>query len=318
MPSGVEHIFTVTLNPTVDRSLEVDRVVAGDTNRVTHSQTEPGGKGINVSRVARVLGVSTIALGFVSGSLGRFVEHALNDQGIQDDFIHTPGQTRTNTIVVDRSAQIHTTYAEQGPQTDPRHLDELMKRLRRRLKPGDWVVVSGSLPPGIPTDAYARIIDQVEREGANAVLDADGDVLKLGLAATPALIKPNRNEIERLAGRSLPDDAAVLAAAREIQARGVRHVVVSLGADGSIAAGPDGAWRARSPRVPVVSAVGAGDSLVAGLVVGLSRGDPLPEALRLGTACGAATTMTSGTELCHRSDIERLMAEVGIEAIAPA
>lgn len=311
-------IFTVTLNPTVDRSLDVDRVVVGDTNRVTHSQTEPGGKGINVSRVARVLGVSTIALGFVSGSLGRFVEHALNEQGIQDDFIHTPGQTRTNTIVVDHAAEIHTTYAEQGPQTAPRYLDELIKRLRRRMKSEDWVVISGSLPPGIPAEAYARILAEVRRAGARGVLDADGQVLKLGLASAPELIKPNRQEMERLIGRPLPDDAAVIAAAREVQAGGIGHVIVSLGVDGSVAVGPEGAWRARSPQVPVVSAVGAGDSLVAGLVIGLSRGDPLPDALRLGTACGAATTLTSGTELCHRHDIERLLPEVTIDAIPPA
>ena len=311
-------ILTVTLNPAVDLALEVGKIVLGDTNRVTRSHSGPGGKGINVSRVVRVLEQETLALGFVSGSRGRFVEHAVNELGIMDDFYHTPGQTRTNTIIVDREAEYHTSFNERGAETDPQHLDEILKRVRRRIKPGDWVVLSGSLPPGIPADAYARFIKVVHRKRGRALLDADGEVLRLGVAARPDLIKPNRYELERLVGRSLGDDEAILAAAREVQTRGVPIVVASLGKAGSIAIDAEGAWRARSPDVPVNSAVGAGDSLVAGLVVGLSRGDPLSEALRLGTACGAATAMTPGTELCYPEDVERLLPEVVVEPIGPA
>ena len=311
-------ILTVTLNPAVDLALEVNKIVLGDTNRVTRSQSGPGGKGINVSRVVRVLGQESLALGFVAGSRGRFIEHAVNELGIKDDFYHTPGQTRTNTIIIDHEAGFHTSFNERGAETDPRHLDEVLKRVRRRIQPDDWVVTSGSLPPGIPPNAYARVIDVVRRKRGRALLDADGEVLRLGVAAGPDLVKPNRYELERLVGRSLATDEDVLVAAREVHERGVPIVVASLGKEGSIAVDAQGAWRARSPDVPVSSAIGAGDSLVAGLVVGLGRGDPLPEALRLGTACGAATALTPGTELCYPEDVERLLPHVVIEPIGRA
>lgn len=311
-------IYTVTLNPALDLAMEVQRIILGDTNRVNRSQNSPGGKGINVSRVARVLGVDSLAMGFVSGPAGRFIEQAVNDLGIPDDFIHTPGQTRTNVIVVDRSEHIHTSFNERGPETDPRHLTELIRRLRRRARPGDWVILSGSLPAGIPRNAYAQIIDAVQKKGAKTVLDADGEVLRLGVAARPCMIKPNRYELERLVGRPLADDAAILDAIDEVRAGGIEIVVASLGSGGSIAVSNDGAWRARSPEVEVNSAVGAGDSLVAGVVVGLSCGDSLAHALRLGTACGAATALTPGTDLCHREDVDRLLLEVEIEELARA
>src|SRR3989304_1180102 len=151
-------IITITLNPAMDKTLVLDELVAGETNRVKDARTDPGGKGINVSRVLRVLGQSSLAMGFVAGSIGRFVEATLNEMGILDDFIHTPGQTRTNIAVVEQKRMITTLLAEQGPVTDPRYLRTLKERLSVHTGPGAWVVLAGRLPPRLKPNIYADLI----------------------------------------------------------------------------------------------------------------------------------------------------------------
>ncbi|MBI4320536.1 MAG: 1-phosphofructokinase [Chloroflexi bacterium] len=308
-------IITVTLNPAMDKTLVIDQLVPGETNRVKDARTDPGGKGINVSRVLRVLGQSSLAVGFVSGSVGRFVEASLNEMGILDDFIHTPGQTRTNIAIVEEKRRITTLLSEKGPATDPHYLSALKERLRVHIAPGTWTVLAGSLPPRIKPGVYAELTSLAREMGGLAALDADGEPLALGVAAKPHLIKPNRHELESLIGRTLASDEDVLGAAREIHASGVAIVVVSMGAQGAIAVSDQGTWKAMPPKVEPRSTVGAGDSLLAGVVLGLSTGKGLVEGLRLGTAAGAATALTSGTQLCHQPDIDRLLPEVRIEKL---
>lgn len=308
-------IFTITLNPAVDKAVVVEELVIGDANRVKRSRTDPSGKGVNVSRVIRELDGESVAMGFVAGSLGRFIEASLNELGIRDDFLHVPGQTRTNFAIIEERYHRHTLINEPGPEVHPSALTELERRLRRTFEPNDWVVLAGSLPPGIPTDAYARIIRLVRDLGGETVLDADGEPLRLGLAEMPTLIKPNRRELQRLAGRELRADEEVLAVACDLQRQGIRYVVVSLGAEGAIAVAPEGAWRVTPPKIVEVSSVGSGDSMVGGLVLSLTRGEGFLAGLRLGTAAGAATALTPGTELCHKEDVLRLLPEVQIEPI---
>ncbi|MBI2939208.1 MAG: 1-phosphofructokinase [Chloroflexi bacterium] len=308
-------IFTVTLNPAVDRVVAVDELVIGDANRVKQARTDPSGKGVNVSRVIRELGGESVAMGFVAGSLGRFIEASLNELGIRDDLLHVPGQTRTNLAIVEEKHHRHTIINEPGPPIEPRHFAELKARLRRQLRPRDWVVMAGSLPPGIPTTAYAELIDLARAIGCETVLDADGEVLARGVESRPTLIKPNLRELQRLMRRRVQADDEVLAAATELRARGTLNVVVSLGAAGAIAIGDDEAWRAIPPRIIEVSALGAGDAMVAGLTLCLSRGEGLMAGLQLGTAAGAATALTPGTELCHREDVDRLLPEVRVERL---
>ncbi|MBI2955147.1 MAG: 1-phosphofructokinase [Chloroflexi bacterium] len=309
-------IITVTLNPTMDKTVVLEELIIGETNRVKESRSDPGGKGINVSRVLRTLGKSSLAMGFVAGSVGRFVEASLNEIGILDDFIHTPGQTRTNIAIEDEKNETTTLINEKGPKIGAHYVQELKSRLNGHCKPGTWVVFGGSAPPGINSKIYAELIAEAKRCGGIAVLDADGDLLRSGVLAGAHLIKPNRVELEDLVGRELSTEEEVLGAAREVQASGVGIVVVSLGAKGAIAITDREAWKVVPPLVDARSTVGAGDSMLAGVVLQLMEGKGLDEALRLGAAAGAATALTPGTQLCYREDIDRLLPQVQVEKLA--
>lgn len=308
-------IITVTMNPAMDETVLLDRLVHGQTNRVKMSRTDPGGKGINVSRVLRQLGSETLAMGFVSGSVGRFIEASLNELGIRDDFIHTPGQTRTNVVIVEEAEGLNTTISVPGPETDPRFFVELKKRLRSRVEPGTWVVLAGSVPPPLPATTYADLIDLIHSSGGKAVLDTSGELLTIGIQRRPILIKPNQDELAQIAGRKVETLDEVLGCAREIQRAGIEYVIVSMGSRGAVGVSEEGAWLAIPPEIEVGSAVGAGDSMVAAVVHTLSRGGEFAEGLRLGTAAGAASAQSIGTQLAEKDDIFRLLPRVKLSRL---
>lgn len=306
-------IITVTLNPAIDQTLVLDRLTMGDTNRVRESRIDPGGKGINVSRVLRELGRESLATGLAPGSLGRFIEHSLLDQGILCDFVHTRGQTRTNLTVVDDAAHETTLLSYRGPETDPRHVRTLETRLRRYLSADDWLVVAGSIPPPIEAREYAHLIDLGNQRGSHTVLDADADALAAGLTGRPELVKANHHEVERLLGKTLDDDNMLLDAAQEMRDAGAATAVVTAGERGAVVVGEAGVWWSWPPETVVVSTVGAGDALLAGLLLKLEEDAGLEQGLRWGTAAGASACLTPGTQLCQHNDVERLLPEVRIE-----
>lgn len=311
-------IVTVTLNPAVDHTLDLEAFVPGDTNRVRQSRIDPGGKGINVSRVLRVLNRESMAAGLSAGSLGRFVEHSLLEQNILCDFVHTRGQTRTNLTIVDESSHETTLLSYRGPEIDPRHIQTLESRLRRYISPDDWLVIAGSIPPPIEPVTYANLIELGHEMQAHTVLDADGEALEAGLEGKPDLVKLNHHEAERLLGETLDDEDALLAAAEKMRSRGAATAVVTASGRGAVAVSDDGVWRAHPPAVEVESAVGAGDALLAGMLLKLSDGGGMEEALRWGTAAGAAACLTSGTQLCVRADVERILPDVVVEKLKNA
>ena len=308
-------IVTVTLNPAVDQTLEMDRLALGDTNRVRNSRIDPGGKGINVSRVLKELGRESMAAGLAPGTLGRFVEHSLLEQGILCDFVHTRGQTRTNITVVDEAKHETTLFSYRGPEIDPRHMQTLETRLRRYLSPDDWLVIAGSIPPPIEPEAYARLIELGHKAEAHTVLDADADALAAGLVARPEIVKSNNHEAGRLLGKEIDTDDRLLWAAREMRKNGADTAVVTAGSRGAVLIAEEGAWWATPPETTVVSSVGAGDALLAGMLMNLASGLGLEEGLRWGTAAGAAACLTPGTELCNSQDVNRLLPEVRVERI---
>lgn len=309
-------IVTVTLNPAIDQTLVLPRFVAGDTLRVKSSRFDPGGKGINVSRVIKELGGESLAMGFAPGGLGRFIEQTLEAQGVACDFVHTKGETRTNITILDESRHMHTILSEPGPRTDPKYVAELKTRLDKRLQAGDWLVIAGSIPPPLDAAVYTDLIEEAEAMGVHTVLDADGEALAAGAAASPEVLKGNRRELERLLGRHLDDEASTLDAAREVQNRGVRHVVVTRGREGAVAVDRERSYRGIAPRVRAVSAVGSGDAFLAGVVLTLSRGGSMEEALCLGIAAGTASVLNPGTELCHRREVDILQPRVKVQPIA--
>lgn len=309
-------IITVTLNPAIDQTLVVPKFLAGDTIRVKSSRFDPGGKGINVSRVINELGGESIAMGFAPGGLGRYLEQTLEAQGVDTDFVHTRGETRTNITILDESRHVHTILSDPGPTIDRDSIQSLRRRIKRRLQPGDWLVLAGSIPPPLTGEIYAELIHEAADIGARAVLDADNLAMKTGALAHPEMVKGNRRELERLVGRHLDDEPSTLAAADEIQKTGVRHVVVTRGREGAVAMSDARILRGVAPRVRAVSGVGSGDSFLAGVVLTLSRGGTMDEAMRLGIASGTASVLTQGTELCRRREVDILLPRVKVQEIA--
>ena len=308
-------IVTVTLNPAVDHTLVLPKFVAGDTIRVKSVRSDPGGKGINVSRVLHELGGESLAMGFAPGGLGRYIEQTLNSQGIPTDFLHTKGEVRTNITILDESRHMNTILSDPGPKTDPQYFDELKKRLRKRLQPGDWLVVAGSIPPPLDATVYTDLIEEASKIGAHTVLDADGAALAAGAAAHPEMLKGNRRELERLLGRHLDDEVSTLKGARQVHDAGVSHVVITRGREGALAVADSENLRGVAPRVRAVSAVGSGDAFLAGVILTLSKGGSMTEALRLGIASGTASVLLPGTELCRRREVDILMPRVRVQPI---
>jgi 1-phosphofructokinase family hexose kinase len=308
-------IMTLTVNPAADQTLWVDRVAPGSVHRVLDSQIDPAGKGINVSRMAHRLGWPTIAFGFLAGDTGNIVEKALLGEAVQHHFVRVPGQTRLNVTVVD-GAGTATSLFGPGPAVPPEGISALDSLLRFWLHAGRVLVIAGSLPPQVPESAYAAYVRAARRQGVKVFLDADGPAMREGVDAGPDLIKPNVAEAERLLQRRLPNEAAVIHAARELVDRGVGVVVISMGARGAICASAQRGWRVRPPVVERRSTVGSGDSMVAGLAVALARGDDLLTALKLGAAAGAAIAASTGTGLGTAEAVEAILPNVEIEAFA--
>ncbi|MBI3944808.1 MAG: 1-phosphofructokinase [Armatimonadetes bacterium] len=303
-------IATVTLNPAVDRTLWIEGLKAGDTNRVRRSDTDPGGKGINMSLVLREFGEETIALGFIGGHAGRFIETYLQSRGVATAFSPVAGETRINVAVQDGGAGPPTTFHEAGPAVTVEDLRQFVERLRQALPGCKLVAFGGSLPPGVPNDVYGKLVTFVQQNGVRAFLDADGVPLMHGLEAKPFLVKPNRAEAERLLGRPLRSVEDAAAGASEVVQRGATIAVISLGAKGAVACSGAETWHAGAPIAASKSTVGSGDSMLAGLAVAFLKGAGLGDALRLGTAAGAATAASPGADLCTRAEIEAVLPRV--------
>ncbi len=304
-------VVTLTLNPAIDQALRIGQIVLGSTNRCLLDALDPGGKGINASRVIYRLGRPTLALGFVGGVTGAMLRSRLDAEGVPHDFDEVSELTRVNIMIYETAVGRRTRIYLPGARVEPAQLDGIWRRLDG-LTAGSVVVLGGSLPPGLPPDTYQRMVLGLRERGIRAVVDTSGPALAAVLAAGPALIKPNVEEAAEVLGRVLVGDDDVLEAARELRQRGAERVVISQGADGAIGVGPDGSWKAIPPRVDARSTVGSGDSMVAGMAIALNEEKGLDEALRLGTAAGAATALTPGTQLCRPGDVARLLPLVGV------
>jgi 1-phosphofructokinase len=311
-------IITVTLNPAIDQTVVVDSITIGETNRIRESRLDPGGKGINCSRVLRELGAETVATGFAPGGMGRFVETALSDLGVICDFVHTRGDVRMNMTIRNVKRNTSTMIVNSGPRTDLRYVEQLTARIRRHVKPGDWMIVAGSIPPPIPAGVYFDLIGLGNALGAYTVLDADGDALSAGFQARPWLVKANRRELGRLLDRELNDEHDAVRGLQDLRRGGVNIAAITRGKDGSLAMDDTGCWRALPPRIHQSTPVGAGDAFLAGLVKVLAEGGALPEALRLATAAGAAAAITEGTQLAIRSDIDAFYPRVKVQPVDPS
>jgi 1-phosphofructokinase family hexose kinase len=306
--------LTVTLNPSVDRLIYIRQLVPHDTNRILRIEEDAGGKGVNVARVLKRLGVPVTATGFLGGRAGRYVLHELSKlDGVECRFVWVKGSTRTNLAIQEEDGSPPTALNERGPQISPEELGKLLKVVEELSQNARFVALGGSLPSGVPTDIYATLADIAARHGAKVVLDADGEPLVHGLKASPFLIKPNENETERLLGRAIDTVEDAARAAQELHTGGVPVVIVSIGEKGAALACAEGCWTAVPPRVRTVSTIGSGDSMIAGVLSVLMRNGTMDDALRWGTAAGAATAMTDGSDICTAQQVRELLPQVEVK-----
>lgn len=301
-------IVTFTLNPALDIAAATDAVVPTDKLRCGSPRYDPGGGGVNVARVVKVLGGKAHAVFPAGGPSGAMLQELLRRTGVSYDVVPIEGSTRASFTVDERRSGLQYRFVLPGPELAPAEREACLDRLAEAARQARYVVASGSVPPGIQPSFFARVVSIVRERDARLILDTSGDMLRAAGAGI-YLMKPNLRELRNLVGRELPDEVTQVAAARELIDRGVTEVVVlSLGAKGAVLVTADESERLQPVDVPVRSAVGAGDSMVGGITLGLARGLPLRRAVRLGMAAGAATVMTPGTELCRREDVERLYA----------
>lgn len=308
-------IYTLTLNPAVDRELAVDKIVFDTVLRASEWRVDCGGKGFNVARMLQSLGTSSVALGFAAGKSGELLDDALRLLGIETDFVWIGGETRTNVSIVSADHAHHVKVNEPGPTVSETDLAKLVQKVRRLARPDDGWVLAGSLPPGVPPAFYAEIISILQSAGARVFLDTSDEALRQSCAAKPFLVKPNAAEAQELTGLPINTPAEIAAVGAAIQAMGPVNVIISLGKQGALLVDGKGAWLAASPEIVERNPIGAGDSMVAGLVWGLSQGHSMPDALRRGIACGAATASQNGTSVGSLAQVNALLTQVSLSEV---
>ncbi len=308
-------IATVTLNPAIDKSVTVRGLAEGETNRVEVERVDAGGKGINVAKVLKRLGVEVCALGFEAGRNGRFILDALKAEGIPADFTHVPGETRLNLKVHDAEKGIETELNESGFRVSAEHLVDIRQKVARYSAECEFMIFSGSLPLDTPPKIFADLMEIARENRAKCILDTGAPALELGLASGPYLIKPNRAEVEDLLLRPLESRPELIAAARELIRRGAGQVLISLGAEGAVGVAGSDALFAAPPPVSVRSSVGAGDTMVAVMAYAAIKGLPFRDAFQMAVAASAATVAMEGTRVADLAAIEALIPKVTLEAV---
>lgn len=297
-------IYTVTFNPAIDYVVHTDKLVSGDINRSVSERIYVGGKGINVSFVLAQLGIKSITLGFTAGFTGRAIEQGVCLMGIEADFVRLEqGNSRINVkIKTDEETEIN----GQGPDIDEAALDKLFAKLNR-LNDGDTLILAGSIPNSLPSDIYEKILHKLSGHNIRTVVDATNDLLLNVLKYRPFLIKPNNFELSEMFGAEIRSDEDIILYAKKLQDMGARNVLVSMAGDGAILLDENGdVHRSLACSGTIKNSVGAGDSMLAGFVAGIDKG--YDYALKLGTACGGATTFSDG--LAEKDLIFRLMKQL--------
>jgi 6-phosphofructokinase 2 len=305
-------IYTVTLNPAIDRILEIEGFNVDEVNRVEKESRYAGGKGIDVSRALRELGWESVALGYMGGYTGHEVAGRLGAEGVICRLTPIDNETRTNIIVHDRKSGKVITFSARGPEISSSEFGSFLKHMDHLYPHPTYLVCSGSVPPGVPTNIYRLLIEWARPRNIKVVLDASGASLKEGIKALPFAIKPNQWELAELTERQVNTIEEVALTAKELHASGISVVLVSLGPRGVVGISSEGTYHATPPEVEVNSPVGAGDSAVAGFLISQVQGLGLAEAVKSAVAAGTAAVLTSGTELCRKHDVERIKKQVAV------
>ncbi|MFT5194910.1 MAG: 1-phosphofructokinase family hexose kinase [Cellvibrionaceae bacterium] len=298
-------IYTVTLNPAIDREYSVPKLNFNDVLRAGSTRNDPGGKGFNVSRMLAVLGEPSTALAFAAGKSGEWLEWNLNQSGVATNFIWVDGETRTNTTVVTSDGDDYLKVNEAGPEISAVAQAEFLACVDQLAQPDDWWVLAGSLPPGVPENFYSTLIHHLKEHKARVFLDTSGPALSAALHQLPNWIKPNAQEAQEISGHSDP-----VRASNWFRELFIQNTAITLGSGGVFFASDDCEWRIQSPKIVEANPIGAGDAFVGGTVFGLVQNLSPLDAVRWGVACGAMAASLSGTGFGTRPEIEKLLAKV--------
>ena len=303
-------LITVTFNPAIDKTAEVDSLQFGALNRLRNVIMDAGGKGVNVSKTIAALGGTSICTGFLAGSSGKYIEDTLKQLNIQSDFVWVEGMTRTNLKVLDKDMEL-TELNEAGPVIDTKQVQELMDKLVLLCEEGSYVVLSGNVSPGVDSSIYYEMIQRIQKEKAHVVLDADGELFAQGIKAEPSVIKPNKYELASYFGLEQDvENHTIVTHAKTLLKGNTKLVAVSMGKEGSIFITADGVWQAEALSIQAHSSVGAGDAMVAAMTYALQERYPMEELMRLAVATSAGAVMTKGTQPAKREIVEELMKNV--------
>jgi len=308
-------ILTVTANPAVDKGFHIARIVKNEKLRARAVRRDPGGGGINVSRVVKRLGGETAAYALAGGTTGKLLERLLTREKIRFHLTEVEDETRINFTVTEDSTGHQLRFLLPGPKVKQKEYEQFINEVAGACPAPNLCVLSGSLPPGITDDFYFRLIHRFNKTKVKCLLDASGRALRKGLKAAPFMVKPNLRELSQFAEAKLNSKQSIRKAALRMLSYGIEAVVISLGREGGMLVTQKEALYAVPPKVKPVSVVGAGDSMVAGMALKIAQGGSSSEILRSGVAAGTAAVLSVGTELCRREDFKRILPKVRVESL---
>lgn len=309
-------IVTVTPNTAIDRTLFIPYFEWNHTIRASKAIMGMGGKATDASWILGELGAANQALGFAAGLVGRQMARMLENQGCETDFVWVDGETRINSIIICEGKGKQSTLVAGGLAVNPEHIEMLETHYQAALTTATCVIIGGSLPEGVDPKLYTKLVRQARQQGIPVVFDASGPGLKTGLDGKPTVVKPNRDELRQLTDKPVETLKDVYKAAKKLQTIYPEiSFVITLGEDGALAVFDDDHYWISPPAIKVVSSAGAGDGVLAGLAIALSRGENLTEGLRLGFAAAGAVCMTARTADCRREDVDKLLHTIKITPI---
>jgi len=308
-------ILTITLNTSIDRRFVTSGAKQGEVNRVLECTYTAGGKGLNVSRILKLSGEKLLAGGLAGGYAGKYIEAELDNMQIPYNFYHVAGESRSCINIWDKETKQQTEYLEPGFVVTQEEAEGFRTHFQAQIQDADILTISGSVPKGIDTDFYRDLIAAAKGCGKKVILDTSGELLVSGIQAKPTVIKPNIDEIRTLTGRKCEDLDQIIDAAEMLHSDGVEYVVISLGGKGSVMKSTDGVYQTIIPEIKTVNTVGCGDSMVAGLAIGLKRDYSSEELLKQAAAIATAAAMSEGTGYYEQNNMKQIYDQIMIRKL---
>lgn len=307
-------ITTVTFNPSIDRLYRVNEINVGEVQRVKESNATAGGKGINVTKVCKILGENPMAMGFLGGFNSKFIKNELDKKNIKNKFTEIDAETR-NCLNIIEDDKVSTEFLEKGPVINLEDLDRFEKDLESVIKNTKVLAASGSCCQNMPIDYYKKIGEICRKNKVKFILDTSGEALKVALESKPYLIKPNSDEIKQLLNIDIDSKEEIINAGKILLEKGAQNVCISLGKDGMLYLDGKNVYEVNIPKVDVLNTVGSGDSTIAGFSVGILRGYDLEETIKLANACGISNALNTDTGFVKIEDVEKYKELVEVRKI---